>query len=735
VSSNRALRGLLGPRQSPARWVVRFLVGWPLDGHPRSDSEFFRRGTEPISRGLAGGRAKRRLSWWERRAGVERSAIRLAPFAVIGLVVYARLTDQSAADLARAWVPAPVLAMVRPALWSLAVAALYVVVRWVVRLRLEWHVVRPLAASLRHPLGWSIGVPHRKWLEVPRIIVTMPPTPFGRAWQGIKRVFRAWRDWRQSRDPEGWTSRLSGWLARRQARAAAVRHVVAARALEIHDPDSVTPGSVPDAPAAWMRPFLAVAAWVASRRLRMIDEARVRVTVPVELGHVSPEVRSKVQADTLAKIGGEWVPTWYVWGRSPTCEFHRAIRPPDRVNYAMIAPRMALTSETELVLGLRAGFRTTVVDIDNDAPHVLLSMGSGAGKSVLMRLFAAQALRKGWAVILLDFKQDHYWAQDMIDEGTPGLYYLRKISEIHEALLELENIRQLRTDYTFLNRNNPDAPTPQRVVILFEEMNITINMLRAYWMDVKPKGAPAKSPALAAFGSLAAAGRSACMNLVAIGQYLTAQVFGGPEARENFGIRCLARYSVAAWKTLVPEITPVPQKSSIRGRVQVCVAGEREETQVAYLTHDEVVDWAKGGLAGIVPAGIQPFEWALSPGVPVSSISGPGLSLGSGTPPAGDTAGDTPGAGAPPALEAHRRTLEDWWDSGLFADQWRTYAAVKKARTRDTRRGRFPATEDHLYTADEMLDWIASRTDAEPAGSGEIPAARPADRAHEQTRG
>ena len=63
----------------------------------------------------------------------------------------------------------------------------------------------------------------------------------------------------------------------------------------------------------------------------------------------------------------------------------------------------------------------------------------------------------------------------------------------------------------------------------------------------------------------------------------------GPEARENFGIRVLGRYSVAAWRVLVPEITPIPPKSTIRGRVQVCVAGEREETQVAYLEHHVLV--------------------------------------------------------------------------------------------------------------------------------------------------
>jgi hypothetical protein len=98
------------------------------------------------------------------------------------------------------------------------------------------------------------------------------------------------------------------------------------------------------------------------------------------------------------------------------------------------------------------------------------------------------------------------------------------------------------------------------------------------------------------------------MHLVAIGQYLTAQVFGGPEARENFGMRTLGRYTPAAWRTLVPEHQYVA-KSAIRGRVQVCSADTRRETQVPFLSHEECVQWAGGGLAGVIPAGMLAFEW------------------------------------------------------------------------------------------------------------------------------
>jgi hypothetical protein len=78
-------------------------------------------------------------------------------------------------------------------------------------------------------------------------------------------------------------------------------------------------------------------------------------------------------------------------------------------------------------------------------------------------------------------------------------------------------------------------------------------------------------------------GRSAKVNVLAIAQMLTARAIGGPEARENFGIRCLARYTANNWKMLVPEAA-MPRASRTLGRWQVVIGGQAIEVQVAYLT-------------------------------------------------------------------------------------------------------------------------------------------------------
>ena len=206
------------------------------------------------------------------------------------------------------------------------------------------------------------------------------------------------------------------------------------------------------------------------------------------------------------------------------------------------------------------------------------------------------------------------------------------------------------------------------------------------------------------------------MHLVAVGQYLTAQVFGGPEARENFGARVLGRYSAASWRTLVPEFGAPPQRSLIRGRVQVCQGDTRAETQVALLTHDEVAEWARGGLAGVLPAGVLPFSWdvpseALGAAgghvLPVSDVQGErsGLRLVAG--------GRTPDV----TEDGVRFTLAEWVSRGILPG---TVDAVRKRAQRD--RDSFPRSGDDRYSGSQVRAWLATWD-----GPQDVPADPPAE--------
>lgn len=100
---------------------------------------------------------------------------------------------------------------------------------------------------------------------------------------------------------------------------------------------------------------------------------------------------------------------------------------------------------------------------------------------------------------------------------------------------------------------------------------------------MREKSEPKKSPAISALADLLFMGRSAKVNVLAIAQMLTARAIGGPEARENFGIRCLARYTSNNWKMLCPEAS-MPRAGRTQGRWQIVIGGTATEVQVAYLS-------------------------------------------------------------------------------------------------------------------------------------------------------
>jgi hypothetical protein len=69
----------VGARQSPPRWIYRFLAGRPMDGKFRTSCSYLHRGTTALTET---GRASR----WAYMPGWKRQVLRLlAPFAVAAL--------------------------------------------------------------------------------------------------------------------------------------------------------------------------------------------------------------------------------------------------------------------------------------------------------------------------------------------------------------------------------------------------------------------------------------------------------------------------------------------------------------------------------------------------------------------------------------------------------------------------------------------------------------------------
>lgn len=410
------------------------------------------------------------------------------------------------------------------------------------------------------------------------------------------------------------------------------------------------------------------------RRIRYFrtatDTRPPRIEISIRSGFANRAVREHIREAVPVKLGlDDLVEHWDQVGPCPVVCYVVRERPPAEVGLAEILPHLAGLAEHEFCVGLTTGGRPVIISLDDDAPHFACSAGSGAGKSVLAKLLGGQVLAKGGRVVILDRKGSHRWARNL-----PGVTYCTRPADMHATLLELSQLADARNEQALEEDEGWDPG--QRVFVIFEEMNATVAQLRQWWDDNRGKGDPKASPAIGAFRNIMFMGRSAKMNLFGVAQMLTAQTTGGPEARENFGVRALARYTANNWKMLVPE-TPMPRKSRTRGRWQFVIAGVATETQVAFVSDRELCDYLSA--------------------VPVSPRPQTPATLGeqSGTPVGGDVL---------TLREAHDRYCPHV-----------NFETLKKRRTRARQTGAGPkfATmrgRDEAYAPDEIRRWLTTES-------------------------
>ena len=341
----------------------------------------------------------------------------------------------------------------------------------------------------------------------------------------------------------------------------------------------------------------------------------------------SAESRGQVKQIVAAKLALEDPAVEFKMTGRPCAVFTPAQPPPDKVAWAEVEAIAAKLPPVQLLLGLGCKRAPVICDLDNDSPHLLFSMASGAGKSVATRTIAAQVLHNGGVCLILDIKRiSHTWAR-----GIPGVWYCRDIEEIHNALLwlegEIDGRNLIVDDATDIDGTMTGNLGP-RIFVLAEEMNATVARLRAYWRTVKAKGDPTESPAVEAFGAAMFMGRAIEINVGAVAQMFSARTAGGPEARENFGTRILGRYTANNWRMLVPEIWPMPRKSNKPGRVQACSGGIAQETQIAFMAPQEAHDYALSGKQATFPVMGHPVgapEIAVLPGIGLAEACATGI--------------------------------------------------------------------------------------------------------------
>ncbi|WP_333745745.1 pRL2-11 [Streptomyces sp. IBSBF 2950] len=457
------------------------------------------------------------------------------------------------------------------------------------------------------------------------------------------------------------------------------------------------------------------------------DDAEIRVDLPRGLGF-SREVVADLITQKLALEGVTF--DWHPEGSKPYVRVKKTRKPPAKALFKDPKVRELVTKapESAPIIGLGSAGRIVSVDLDADSPHILVNASTGGGKSATLRCIACQMLHHGSLVFVLDTKRiSHPWAH-----GVDGVTYCRDIADIHDQLIELGQLGRLRTriaDELGIDAD-PKAIGP-RVLILLEEVNATMKQLARYWERIRESGDPKVSPAVDALNEILYMGRQLRMHVLLVAQSATARALGGPEVREQFATRILARYSMNAWRMLAPEVHPAPKSTKHHGRAQVVIGGSARETQVLFFTETEAREWATTGKNA---TDAKPAALPTQPGPvqmqkpPADSLADAWSTTAAPAAPDPDPAAD-PGAGAPSApatspanpapadddqavglREAHQHHLPDI-----------TVAALRYARANDRT---FPKPVDKrgaelLYRAGDLKRWARNRPRA-PTGTTDL---------------
>jgi hypothetical protein len=331
------------------------------------------------------------------------------------------------------------------------------------------------------------------------------------------------------------------------------------------------------------------------------DEGEVRIVTP---GYVSEATRKELVSIVGMKLGmtTDTTDVWHFKGRDNYLTMRRLPLPPDKVTLETARDVMLSAKEAEPVLGLGRRGKPITFNLDAESAHALIALPTGRGKSVVSRAICAQLMRHGASVICLDLKrQSHRWMRNL-----PGVTYCRDISEIHDELVALAeecDRRNRLTDDIPDDVDTTELDIGNRIVLLAEELNATMSRLQTYWGEIKEKGDPNVSPAIAAFRTLLFVGRAVKIHIVAITQSGTTKSLGGPEARENFIVRIVGG-SANQWKMLAPHVNPIPRPSRKPGRMHVVIGEDVHLMQALYLTDAEAKEWATAGPVTV------PSQWS-----------------------------------------------------------------------------------------------------------------------------
>jgi hypothetical protein len=209
----------------------------------------------------------------------------------------------------------------------------------------------------------------------------------------------------------------------------------------------------------------------------------------------------------------------------------------------------------------------------SENPHAVVNAGSRHGKTELLKGMAAQVLRKGGTVTVIDPKEISF--QGMA--GVPGLVISNDPSDSGIAAM-WEEIGRFRAEMDRRRKERAKDPTAEfkRALLILEEVNQFSEQSDELWENLaecdpgtentvlwKPKRAKKTPPVWRHVKAVAWQGAAFKMHIIVDGQDVQATVLKG--VRNSLGMRLLGGYLPQQWKYLVGT-TPVPAAPTERGR-------------------------------------------------------------------------------------------------------------------------------------------------------------------------
>lgn len=338
------------------------------------------------------------------------------------------------------------------------------------------------------------------------------------------------------------------------------------------------------------------------------DGGAVEILLPGSYAGQERAQRSFVKAVEVRLGMRDMRAEWQLGGSAPRVLLTAPALPPSFVSFEDMLPALQQTPEYTFVLGRAAG-EWLSVSLQDDSPHLALSAGSGAGKSVLIRALVAQAMHWGWSVIVLDWKgESQEWA-----ERLPGVRYVRKIGALHDMCVKIGEEVEHRTEH----RSDADKAERRKVLIVSEEWGVTAPLLKEYWDEQRSladaeerRMMPLKSPAASALMKLNFTGRSLGMCQLLVAQRFSARVTNGnADLRESFTTIFMSRWKAQTFKMLAPDIKPIPKKLTKPGQWLAVTGDEAVQFQATFWTEPEAASWATSGQQ----PGASPWSVAASP--------------------------------------------------------------------------------------------------------------------------